>query len=219
MIRDILAPTFAGIVVSILFGLFSLPVIAIGLGAVVVILLSKYGAKTPQYGISGTGFLLGLGIVVSSAQIFPASFSTPLQLTLFVVGILSTAFIAVKFAVKSVLRAIEHHYSDSDIVGELWDIGATVWSFAYLIWNAIQFSERLVRTVLVTLVGPTTITVSVLEDLLDLGLSQWILDVLGIAFIVCVLLAFYTLSTWSRTVRVSKKIAGGRHKKAAKPRS
>jgi hypothetical protein len=182
----------------------ALPVLSLAVGTACV-LLGAWRLRADQ-AVAGTLFVLGVGFGLAT---LPTVATTPgytrwTWLVLVGVGGLYALFLLAKFAVKAVVRFLGRRYADAALVAELWDVGASVASLLYLVWQVLSFAERVVRSVAVAVVGPSMVLLNAYMTL-AMRLSETVVDLSLLLFTVAVVLGFHTLSTWTRATRLVRR--------------
>ncbi|QLG61071.1 hypothetical protein [Halorarum salinum] len=193
-----------GLVVTVLFALVVPLVMAMFSGAFLAALVVRRRAPS-SYGLTGSLYLVGLG-VLSYTPVLSTQATGLTRLILLVVGILYLAFLTLKSGVKIVLRNIGQRYFSTDTLSELWDVGVSSWSIIYIVWNAFQLLERVIRSIAISILGPGSMITNILVVGSRNGFRGWVFDVSLIIFVVCVMLSFHTLATWHSAAKLKRSL-------------
>jgi hypothetical protein len=187
---------------AVAVGTDALPVLALAAGAALVLLVA-WRLRADQ-SVAGTLFVLGVGFGLAALPLGATDYTRWTWLVLVGVGGLYALFLLAKFAVKTVVRAVGRRYADADLVAELWDVGASVASLLYLVWQALSFAERVVRSVAVAVVGPSMVALNAYMTVAT-RISQSVVDLSLLLFTVALVLGFHTLATWTRAAGLVRR--------------
>lgn len=199
----VLAATLGvGATLAVVLGTGALPVLSLAVGTAVVGLVAW--RLRVDLAVAGTLFVLGVGFGLLAVTPTAPGYTQWTPLILVGVGGLYGLFVVAKVAVKAVVRLIGQRYARGELAAELWDVGASVVSLLYLVWHALSFAERAVRSLVVALVGPSMV---VLNTYLTLAaqVSEAVVDISVLLFTVAVVLGFHTLSTWTRAATLVQR--------------
>lgn len=191
-----------GATLAVVLATGALPVLALAVGTAVVGLVAW--RLRVDLAVAGTLFVLGVGFGLLGLVPTASGYTQWTPFILVGVGGLYGLFVVAKVTVKAVVRAVGRRYARGDLAAELWDVGASVVSLLYVVWHALSFAERAVRSLVVALVGPSMV---VLNTYLTLAaqVSEAVVDVSVLLFTVAVVLGFHTLSTWTRAATLVQR--------------
>ena len=196
-LRSVFLPVMIGLITASFLTLYGEISIAVGVGSILVIMAVRTSKQDRNYAFTGTLFILGYGVLL---WYLPVSDGVVPQWTLLILGGISGIYLAVKWSTKYLVQRSLRGYLDSESIAELWDAVASIGSIIYLVWNFLQATERVVRTVMIAVGGSSSFLVTVFLSPENTGIAPWVFDLAIIIFLVTVVLGFHTIDTWRRVL-------------------
>ena len=130
--KSALFPPLLGFLIAAGLAMTTALSVAIGLGALTTIFTVLLFKTDRDYALTGTLFLLAVGLSLWYLPVSETSVGLT-RITLVVLGSLSGLFLLAKRFIKYLIRTIERRYSKNDTFAEIWDIGSSLGSSAYIL--------------------------------------------------------------------------------------
>lgn len=192
-----------GVIVTVLVSRVVPLVVGIFSGSLLTAVLVRRSAHQ-SYGLAGALYLTVLGVLTTTPALVTQS-PGRVRLSLLIIGSLYAGFLAIKAGVKVLLRWVGHKYFRTETLSEFWDVAVSSWSVIYILWNAIQFLDRVIRSIVLSILGPGSMAANVIFVSDTIGRSRvFLFEISFVVFTLCVMLGFHTLATWHSAAKLTK---------------
>lgn len=216
-------PITAGLVgaaVTVGLDLVTLPLVAVGGGALVAVLLARQLGAQARFDVAGATFALALGGAVPNVDAFPTILEPTTVLALAIFGALSGTFVVLRLALGVVVRLVSGMVTDQATATRLWEFLSAVGSTLVLVWTLIRLKERVIRTGVLGISTPLALILNVAGRIADLpGYLDPGIDLLAVVFVGSIVIWFHTLASWYAFLALKDdplvRRTGGKTKSAA----